>query len=77
MFGDDDEVDDNGETKAEREANEARAKRMAQALKLKEEKDAKDGKVKKEKVKAGRARAVCWRCCRRMKLNSSRRLCSS
>lgn len=47
MFGDEEEVDENGETSADR----ARHERMAMAKKLKEEKDAKDGKVKKEKEK--------------------------
>jgi translation elongation factor EF-1beta len=52
LFGDEEEVDENGETAAEKAANAARAERMAQALRLKEEKDAREGKVKKEKAKA-------------------------
>ena len=45
MFGgDDDEVDENGETATERAATKARHERMEAARKLKEEKDAKDGK---------------------------------
>lgn len=43
MFGEDDEE--------ETAADKARAERMAKALKLKEEKEAAEGKVKKEKVK--------------------------
>ena len=50
MFGGDDE-DDDGETAEEKASNKARAERMATALRLKEEKDAKEGKVKKEKAK--------------------------
>jgi len=50
MFGDE-EVDENGETAAERAANKARGERMALAKKLKEEKDAKEGKTKKDKEK--------------------------
>ncbi len=42
-----DEEDENGETEADRQ----RHARMEAARKLKEEKDAKDGKVKKEKAK--------------------------
>eukprot|EP00286_Rhodomonas_abbreviata_P004375 CAMPEP_0181330296 /NCGR_PEP_ID=MMETSP1101-20121128/23816_1 /TAXON_ID=46948 /ORGANISM="Rhodomonas abbreviata, Strain Caron Lab Isolate" /LENGTH=233 /DNA_ID=CAMNT_0023439527 /DNA_START=33 /DNA_END=734 /DNA_ORIENTATION=+ len=52
MFGDDDEdeeLNDEGETKAEAAATKARQARMAAAAKLKADKDAKDGKVKKEK----------------------------
>jgi hypothetical protein len=45
MFGDDDE------TEEEKAANAARAERMATALRLKEEKDAREGKVKKDKPK--------------------------
>ena len=51
MFGDDDEVDENGETAAEKAANAARAERMATAKRLKEEKDAREGKVKSSKPK--------------------------
>jgi hypothetical protein len=46
MFADEEE-----ETAEEKAANAARHERMAQALKLKEEKEAKEGKVKKEKAK--------------------------
>ena len=46
MFGDDDE-----ETAEEAAANKARAERMATARRLKEEKDAREGKVKKDKPK--------------------------
>jgi translation elongation factor EF-1beta len=50
MFGgDDEEVDENGETAAERGATKARHERMEAARKLKEDKDAKEGKVKKAK----------------------------
>ena len=54
MFGDDEELNDEGENAAEAAATKARQERMAHALKLKQEKDAKDaeGKVAKEKVKA-------------------------
>ena len=54
MFGDDEELNDEGENAAEAAATKARQERMALALKLKQEKDAKDaeGKVAKEKVKA-------------------------
>mmetsp|Transcript_23072 Transcript_23072/g.33787 ORF Transcript_23072/g.33787 Transcript_23072/m.33787 type:complete len:244 (+) Transcript_23072:54-785(+) len=45
MFGDDDE------TEEERAANKARQERMALAKRLKEEKDAREGKVKKDKPK--------------------------
>ena len=49
MFGDD--AEDDGETEEEKKANAARAERMATARRLKEEKDAKEGKVKKDKPK--------------------------
>jgi translation elongation factor EF-1beta len=54
MFGGDDETEelnDEGENAAEAAATAARKARMEQALKLKNEKDAKDGKVKVEKAK--------------------------
>eukprot|EP01034_Spumella_vulgaris_P036283 gene36283-44759_t len=54
MFGDEDEAEelnDEGENKAEAAATAARQARMENALKLKNEKDAKDGKVKVEKAK--------------------------
>lgn len=44
--------DDDDATEEEKAATKARQERMAHARKLKDEKDAKDGKVKKEKVKA-------------------------
>mmetsp|Transcript_4044 Transcript_4044/g.4022 ORF Transcript_4044/g.4022 Transcript_4044/m.4022 type:complete len:214 (-) Transcript_4044:29-670(-) len=43
--------EDDNETEEEKAANKARQARIAHALKLKEEKDAKEGKVKKEKAK--------------------------
>mmetsp|Transcript_103674 Transcript_103674/g.223758 ORF Transcript_103674/g.223758 Transcript_103674/m.223758 type:complete len:190 (+) Transcript_103674:25-594(+) len=52
MFGDDADVNEDGETAAEVAANKARAERMATAKRLKEEKDAKEGKIKKDKPKA-------------------------
>jgi translation elongation factor EF-1beta len=53
MFGGDDEeeLDEEGENAAEQAATKARKERMELALKLKEEKDAKDGKVKGDKAK--------------------------
>ena len=51
MFGgDDDELNEEGETAAEAAATKARHERMEAARKLKEEKDAKDGKKKAEKA---------------------------
>ena len=55
MFGgDDDELNEDGENAAEAAATEARRARMAHALKLKEEKDAKDNAGKEAKVKSGK-----------------------
>lgn len=53
MFGGDDEeeLNEEGETSAEAAATAARKARMEAALKLKEEKDAKEGKVKAQKEK--------------------------
>jgi translation elongation factor EF-1beta len=53
MFGggDDEELNEEGETAAEAAATKARQARMEAARKLKEEKDAKDGKVKSTKEK--------------------------
>ena len=50
MFGgDDEELNEEGETAAEAAATKARHARMQAALKLKEDKDAKDGKKAKDK----------------------------
>jgi len=54
LFGDDDEeevLNDDGENAEEAAATKARQARMEAARKLKEEKDAKDGKVKADKAK--------------------------
>ena len=49
MFGDDEELNEDGETAAEARATAARRERMAKAAALKAEADAKAGKKKKEK----------------------------
>ena len=49
MFGDDEELNEDGETAAEAAATAARRERMAKAAALKAEADAKAGKKKKEK----------------------------